>query len=283
MINLDHKICSEALLDLIPQRPIDAYKGQVGSVLLLCGSVGFTGAASLCAMAALRSGAGLVYVGVPKSIYPIVSDKLTEAIVFPLPSYRGKLSICGISKIKKLLSRVDAVVIGPGLGRSFGTFSVVKTVLKNFNGPVVLDADGINVIAAHKDIMRGRTSPTVLTPHEGEFRRISDAEGTRLERAMKLAAELDAIVLLKGHHTVITDGSDTYVNPTGNPGMAVGGSGDVLSGILGTFLAQGMAPLEAAACAAWVHGKAGDVCASENGMPGMLPTDMLCVLPRLLK
>ena len=280
---MDHKLCSAELLELIPKRDLLAHKGQVGKVLLLCGSKGFTGAAALCAMGALRSGAGLVYVGVPKCIYPIVAGKLTEAIVFPIPSFRGRFSVFAAIAIMKMLKDIDAVVIGPGMGRSAGTLAVVKQVLMHFNGPVVLDADGINVMASHKDIMRGRTSPTVLTPHEGEFRRISDAEGTRLERAMKLAAELDAIVLLKGHHTVITDGSDTYVNPTGNPGMAVGGSGDVLSGILGTFLAQGMAPLEAAACAAWVHGKAGDVCASEIGMSGMLPTDMLCVLPRLLK
>ncbi len=280
---MDHIICSEELLECIPQRASDAHKGQVGKVLILCGSVGFTGAASLCAMGALRSGAGLVYVGVPKSIYPIVAGKLTEAIVFPLPAFRGKLSVRAVHQIKKRLSQVDSVVIGPGLGRSVGSLAAVRTVLKYFNGPVVLDADGINVIAAHKDIMRGRTSPVVLTPHEGEFRRFTDVSGTRIERAKKLAADLGAIVLLKGKNTVITDGGNTYVNPTGNPGMAVGGSGDVLSGILGTFLAQGIAPLEAAACAAWLHGKAGDICAEQIGIRGMLPTDMLDVLPRLLK
>lgn len=280
---MDHKLCSAELLELIPKRDLLAHKGQVGKVLLLCGSKGFTGAAALCAMGALRSGAGLVYTGVPKCIYPIVAGKLTEAIVFPLPSFRGRFSVFAAIAITKMLKDIDAVVIGPGMGRSAGTLTMVKQVLMHFKGPVVLDADGINVMASHKDIMRGRTSPTVLTPHEGEFARICSASGTRIDRAKALAEETGAIVLLKGHNTVITDGINTYVNPTGNPGMAVGGSGDVLSGILGTFLAKGIKPLEAAACAAWLHGKAGDICAEEIGMQGMLPSDMLDVLPRLLK
>lgn len=267
----------------MPERSPDAHKGQVGKVLMICGSRGFTGAAALSAMGALRSGAGLVYLGVPKSIYPIVAAKLTEAIVFPLPEFCGRLSGHAAKHIKKYFEKVDCVVIGPGLGKSRGTHQAVKTVLQNFNGPVVLDADGINIVAEHKDIMRGRTNPTVLTPHEGEFRRICDARGTREERAQQLASELHAVVLLKGRNTVITNGSQIYINPTGNPGMAVGGSGDVLSGVLGTFLAQGIPVLDATACAAWVHGKAGDICAEQLGMRGMLPSDMVNVLPRLLK
>lgn len=267
----------------MPERSNDAHKGQVGKVLMICGSRGFTGAAALCAMGALRSGAGLVYLGVPKSIYPIVAAKLTEVIVFPLPEFRGRLSGHAAKHIRKYFAKVDCVVIGPGLGKSRGTLLAVKTVLQSFNGPVVLDADGINIVAEHMDIMRGRTSPTVLTPHKGEFRRLCDALGTREERAQKLASELHAVVLLKGRNTVITNGSEIYINPTGNPGMAVGGSGDVLSGVLGTFLAQGIPVLEAAACAAWVHGKAGDNCAEQLGMRGMLPSDMVNVLPRLLK
>jgi NAD(P)H-hydrate epimerase len=160
----------------------------------------------------------------------------------------------------------------------------VKAVLENAFCPVVLDADGINAIAAHKDILRGRTNPTILTPHAGEFARLGGVIGeSRVAAAEEMAKDLGCILLLKGHNTVITDGENTYINPTGNPGMAVGGSGDVLSGSITAFLGQGVAPLEAAACGAWVHGAAGDLCAAEIGQYGMLPSDMVNVLPRLLK
>lgn len=160
----------------------------------------------------------------------------------------------------------------------------MRWVLENFNGPVVVDADGINVLTAHKDVLRERTSPTILTPHEGEFQRIGGnlCEG-RISGAIKLAQELGVVVVLKGHETLITDGVTCYQNTSGNPGMAVGGSGDVLAGILTGLLGQKFAPLEAAACAVWLHGAAGDICAAEIGQYGMLPSDMLRVLPRLLK
>lgn len=272
------------VLSLLPDRAPDAHKGDFGKILLLCGSRGFTGAAALAAMGALRSGAGLVFLGVPESIYVIEAVKLTEAIVFPLPDEAGKLSADAIPEILERLPKMDAVLIGPGLGQSEGTYRVTKAVLENFKGPVVVDADGINVLAPHKDILRGRNFPTILTPHDGEFARIGGVIGDdRTASARALANDLGCIVLLKGHETVITDGARTCVNRTGNPGMAVGGSGDVLSGIIVSLLGQGIAPLEAAACGAWLHGAAGDICAAEIGQYGMLPSDMVEVLPRLLK
>ena len=274
----------EAVLKLLPDRDPDAHKGSFGKILLLCGSRGYTGAAYLAAMGALRSGAGLVFLGVPESIYAIEAMKLNEPVVFPLPDEGGKLSEAAVSEILQRLPRMDAVLIGPGLGQSEGTFSVVRAVLEHFQGPVVLDADGINVLAAHKDILRGRTAPTILTPHDGEFARLGGVIGAdRVTAAEQMAQELGCIMLLKGHHTVITDGSSTYIHHTGNPGMAVGGSGDVLAGIIVSLLGQGIAPLEATACGAWLHGAAGDRCAAELGQYGMLPTDMLNILPRLLK
>lgn len=274
----------EKVMKTLPDRAIDAHKGDFGKILLLCGSKGYTGAAYLAAMGALRSGAGLVFLGVPESIYQIEAIKLNEAIVFPLPDAEGKLSWTAIPEILERLPRMDAVLIGPGLGQSEDTFAAVKAVLENAFCPVVLDADGINAIAAHKDILRGRTNPTILTPHAGEFARLGGVIGeNRVAAAEKMARDLCCILLLKGHNTVITDGENTYINPTGNPGMAVGGSGDVLSGIITAFLGQGVAPLEAAACGAWVHGAAGDLCAAEIGQYGMLPSDMVNVLPRLLK
>ena len=274
----------EKVLNILPDRDPYAHKGKFGKILLLCGSEGFTGAAALASMGALRSGAGLVFLGVPRSIYTIAAVKLTEAIVFPLPDADGKLSRDAIPEILERLPKMDAVLVGPGLGQAQGVADVVKAVLEQAECPVVLDADGINVMAAHKDILRGRKAATILTPHDGEFARLGGVIGeNRVAAAEQMAKDWGVIMLLKGHRTTITDGTNTYINRTGNPGMAVGGSGDVLAGIIISLLGQGIAPLEAAACGAWLHGAAGDRCAAEMGQYGMLPTDMLHVLPRLLK
>ena len=277
-------LCHEDVLSILPDRDPFAHKGKFGKILLLCGSEGYTGAAALASMGALRSGAGLVFLGVPRSIYTIAAVKLTEAIVFPLPDVDGKLSCEAIPEILERLPKMDAVLLGPGLGQSQGVSEVVKAVLEHGECPVVLDADGINVMAKHMDVLRGRKGTTILTPHDGEFARLGGVIGEdRVAAAEEMAKNLGAIMLLKGHRTTITDGSTTYINRTGNPGMAVGGSGDVLAGIIVSLLGQGIAPLEAAACGAWLHGAAGDRCAAEMGQYGMLPTDMLNVLPRLLK
>lgn len=278
------KLNHNQVLSILPDRGKCAHKGDFGKILLLCGSRGYTGAAALAATGALRSGAGLVFLGVPESIYAIEAVKLTEAIVFPLPDEDGKLSADAIPEILERLPKMDAVILGCGLGQSDGTFEVVKAVLENAACPVVLDADGINLIAAHKDILRGRTGTTILTPHAGEFARLGGViDDDRIRAAEEMARDLGSILLLKGHETVVADGDTTYINPTGNPGMAVGGSGDVLAGIIGSFIGQGIEPLEAAACGAWVHGAAGDLCAAGIGQYGMLPTDMVNALPRLLK
>lgn len=272
------------VLSILPDRDPWGHKGTFGKLLLICGSRGFTGAAYLAAMGALRAGAGLVFLGVPESIYAIEAVKLNEPVVFPLPDEDGKLSFMAVTEIERRLENVDAVLIGCGLGISSGTSTVVKAVLEKAACPVVLDADGITLMKEHKDILRGRLYPTILTPHDGEFLRFGGTiSEDRMASAARFAQEWNAIVLLKGHETCITDGHTHYRNKTGNPGMAVGGSGDVLAGIITGLLGQGIAPLEAAACAAFVHGQAGDICADRLGQYGMLPTDMLQVLPRLLK
>lgn len=274
----------DRVLSLLPDRNPLGHKGNFGKLLLLCGSRGFTGAAYLAAMGALRSGAGLVFLGVPESIYAIEAVKLNEPVVFPLPDGDGTLSASALRSILARLPQMDGVLLGCGLGQSVGTLAVVRGVLENAKCPVVLDADGINVLSAHKDVLRERVYPTILTPHDGEFLRFGGSIGeNRMASAAELARQLGCIVLLKGHETCITDGEMGYLNRTGNPGMAVGGSGDVLAGIITGLLGQGLAPLEAAACGAWVHGAAGDLCAKEIGQYGMLPTDMLTALPRLLK
>lgn len=269
---------------LLPKRRSDTHKGDYGKILLLCGSRGYTGAAYLAAMAALRTGAGLVYLGVPESIYDIEAAKLNEPVVFPLPDQDGMYSTDASDIIENKLDSMDAVLIGPGMGQSEGTLKMVKTVLEKFSGPVILDADGINVLCQHKDILRGRTSPTILTPHYGEYCRIGgDGNLSRLDGAAKLAKETGCIVVLKGHNTVVSDGDCAYVNDTGNPGMAVGGSGDVLAGVIVSLLGQGVKPFDAADAGVWLHGKAGDICARKIGQYGMLPSDMIMTLPRLLK
>ena len=274
----------ELVLSLLPDRNPWGHKGNFGKLLLLCGSRGYTGAAFFAAMGALRSGAGLVFLGVPESIYGIEAVKLNEPVIFPLPDAGGRLSADAVPEILARLPQMDAVLVGPGLGQSEGTLAVVRAVLEKAECPVVVDADGINVLSAHRDLLRGRKLPTILTPHDGEFARLGGVIGEdRMAAAAALAEELGCVVLLKGHETCITDGTDGYLNPTGNPGMAVGGSGDVLAGVITALLGAGLPPLEAAACGAWLHGAAGDRCAAELGQYGMLPTDMLSALPRLMK
>ena len=278
------KLNEKSVQALLPERDPWGHKGTFGKILLLCGSRGFTGAAYLAAMGALRSGAGLVFLGVPESIYASEAVKLNEPVVFPLPEEDGKLSEQALTEISQRLPQMNAVLIGCGLGQSAGSFAVVKAVLETASCPVVVDADGINLLSGHRDILRRRQHATILTPHDGEFARLGGPVGKdRMESAARLAADWNSIVLLKGYETCITDGQVGYINSTGNPGMAVGGSGDVLAGIITALLGQGIAPLEAAACGAWLHGAAGDLCAKELGQYGMLPTDMLLRLPRLLK
>lgn len=280
ILQLNH----EMVLSILPERKADTHKGDYGRVLLICGSRGYTGAAALAAMGALRSGAGLVYLGVPDSIYAIEAVKLNEPIIFPLPDDDGKLSASAVAAVRKLLPKMDAVLIGPGLSSSEGVEDILRCVMQYFSGPVVVDADGINALARHMDILRERHHPTILTPHPGEFARLGgDVSQGREAAAISFAKEYGCILCLKGHGTVVTEGQHCYRNPTGNPGMAVGGSGDVLAGIVVSLIGQGIAPLEATACASWIHGAAGDICAERMGQYGLLPSDLLEVLPQLMK
>ncbi len=277
---LDHK----DVLALLPDRSSDTHKGDCGKLLLICGSRGYTGAPILAAMGALRCGAGLVYLVVPESIYPIIAGKTLEPIVHPLPDRNGMIAAEAIGRLEEMISGKDAVLIGPGIGQSEDTLCITKWILENYHGPVVLDADGINAMCQHKDVLRTRTAPTILTPHTGEFSRLFDTTvEDRWEVARAAAKDLGNIILLKGHNTVITDGERGYLNTTGNPGMAVGGSGDLLAGIITALLGFGIPALESAAAGAWLHGAAGDICKGKIGEYGMLPSDMINVLPQLLK
>lgn len=269
----------------LPRRPRQSHKGDFGRVLILAGSEGYTGAPVLAARAALRTGAGLVFLGVPREIYPIVAVKCDEAMPFPLPEDH-----------RAILDRAagcDAVLIGPGLGRRPGTERLVLGLLEELNVPVVLDADGINALSGHIDVLDGRRAPTVLTPHEGEFARLAGCSlpiGDRLSAARDFAAAHRCTVVLKGHGTVTAapDGR-VWVNSTGGPGMAKGGSGDVLAGMTAALwgqklLRRGEDDLpRLAAAAVYYHGLAGDLCAGRFGEYAMLPGDMIEALPQVLK
>ncbi|MBE6955338.1 MAG: NAD(P)H-hydrate dehydratase [Ruminococcaceae bacterium] len=271
--------------ECFPRRRRNSHKGNYGKVLLLCGSVGYTGAAAMAAKACLRAGSGLVFLGVPEAVYPILAAKLDEAIVFPLPDENGMISEKALPGIFSRLADMDACLIGPGLGRSIATERVVHGVIRHATCPVVLDADGINALSGNMNVLHSVSTPLVLTPHDGEIARLGcrlSAEG-RLEEAKCFAAEHKVNLLLKGYRTIVTDGEQTFVNTTGNPGMAVGGSGDVLSGILVSLLGRGIEPMRAAACAAWLHGAAGDRAAERLGEASMLPTDLCDALCEIIR
>ena len=270
---------------VLPVRKRDTHKGNYGRALLLCGSEGLTGAAMLAARAALRTGAGLVHLGVPEKIYPIVAARAGSEIVFPIPcDEAGRLCLASFDEIDRRLVGMDAVLYGPGLGRSQELTALTLKLLQTCRVPLVLDADGINAVAGHIDVLRESACPVILTPHDGEFMRLGgDPKAKdRVCEAMRVAARTKSVLLLKGYRTIITDGLNVYRNTTGNPGMATGGSGDVLAGVIVSFLAQHVMPLEAAAAGAWLHGSAGDLCAGRLGEYGLLPEDMIEALPRLL-
>lgn len=266
-----------------PERQQDTHKGDYGRILLLCGAEGYTGAPYLAAQAALRSGAGLIYTAVPRAIYPIVAEKLHEPIVLPLQDHDGKFCRDALDDVLGRLEQMDACLLGPGLGRSSEINLFVEELIRHCKCPLVLDADGINAVSEHIGVLREAACPVILTPHEGEFRRLrASFGGDRVEEAMALAEQTQTIILRKGHISVITNGVQVYLNRTGNAGMATGGSGDVLAGILVSLLGQGAPPLEATAAAAWLHGTAGDLAEKQYGQYAMVPSDIIEQLSRLL-
>ena len=281
------RIMDESTVDsLLPRRDRNAHKGDFGRVLILAGSVGYTGAPCLAAEAALRTGAGLIFVGVPETVYPIVAQKLDEPMVFPLAcDEAGRLNTRAIPEIVRRLEGCDACLVGPGLGRSEAILDVVSAVLTHAKCPVILDADGINCLEGHIVVLGQAGCPVILTPHDGEFRRLGGdpAPEARYQSAKALSERWGVTVLLKGHRTLTVGGGTVWLNPNGNPGMATGGSGDVLAGIILSLLGQGLTPVDAAAAGAWLHGAVGDFCADAWGEYGMTPTDMIACLPEFLK
>lgn len=267
---------------LLPPRPPGGHKGTFGRVYIYGGCPDYTGAPVYAGEAAVRTGSGLVFVGVPEEIYPIAAVRCRDAMVQPLPR-----------DDRVLLERMeacDAVLIGPGLGRTPAAERRVRMLLEKLSVPVVLDADGINAISAHIDVLDGRRAVTAVTPHEGEFARLdpSFSPGAGREERERAAADFarrhGCVVVLKGPGTIAAspDGR-TMVNTTGNCGMAKGGSGDILAGMVLSLLGQGAGAAGAAACAAWLHGRAGDLAAAELTAYAMTPSDLLGRLPAAFK
>ncbi len=268
-----HPITRELAKNLLPPRNPKGHKGSFGSVYVYGGSVGYTGAPVYAGEAAFRSGCGLVFLGVPEGIYPIVAARCRGAMAQPIPETAEALA--------ERMNRCGAVVIGPGLGRSEETVERVTYLLERVTAPVVLDADGINAAGLHIDVLTGRRFPTVATPHEGEFARLGGLTSlSREEGASELAARLGVVVVRKGPGTVVAPPhGPALVNTTGGDGLAKGGSGDVLAGIIAGLLAQGITPVDAAALGVWLHGRAGDLAAGRLTAYAMTPQDVTEHLP----
>ena len=274
----------EYVRSLMPRRDPAGHKGTFGKAYLLGGSVGYTGAPVLCAAAAERSGCGLVFLGVPESVWPAAAVKCWGAMPHPLPERDGRLSPDAEEEIRRRAAGCDAVAIGCGMGRGEESDLLLRRLL-TVEKPLVLDADGINALEGHIDTLSRRTCATVLTPHDGELARIGgDMTAPREASSAAFAAAHGVYLVRKGHRTLVAapDGR-LAVNTTGNDGMAKGGSGDILTGLLTGLLAQGMEPFAACCAAVWLHGRAGDLAAEEKGRRGMTPLDIIEMLPYALK
>ncbi len=275
-------------LPLLPPRHPDSHKGSFGTALIIGGSIGMTGAVILAGKAALRGGAGLVRVAVPAPCLSIVAIGEPSYTTIPLRSDpAGKIAWAARSQIAQHWKNATAVAFGPGVGRSTGLEAVAWWIYANCPVPLVVDADGLNALAARRNVVGVfpvPIAPRILTPHPGEFDRLVglgklDREKRRI-LARELALTAKAVVVLKGYHTLVTDGDRDYLNETGNPGMATGGSGDVLTGLISALLCQKLTPYEAAVLGVYLHGLAGDLAAEDRGQESLIASDLIEFLPR---
>ena len=314
-INLN-LITEEEVKRTLPQRPGDAYKGTCGRVILIAGSTGMTGAACLASLSSLRAGAGMAILGIPQTLNPILEIKLTEVMTKPLPDVgkKGALALRGLGQIKEILKWGDCCAIGPGLGQHFETIELVRRLISKINMPTVIDADGLNAIAKDVSILKECQVPLILTPHIGELSRLNgvpvgEIAKDRIKYASEFAKEYDCVLVFKGAPTIISEpGGQTYVNPTGNAGMASAGSGDVLTGIIVGLLAQMLMlkkvensaegggedipkdpasrekkiMLDSACAGVYIHGLTGDLAKEEKGEMGMIAGDMMEKIPHAL-
>lgn len=294
--SLSENVTNEATLvtenfvaSTLGKRATTAHKGDCGKVLIIGGSKGMSGSVILAGSSALKTGAGLVYMAYPESLLPIVGKKLTECISLPMHEENGHFAEDASDEIVERMKGMDAIIIGPGMGVSSATETIVSKIISAARVPVLVDADGLNCLAKNPSILKKAKAPVVLTPHPGEMARLTSTsikavQESRLSMAKTFAKDFHAVVLLKGPDTLVADhGGHTYINSTGNPGMATAGSGDVLSGIAGALLAEGIEPAKAAACAAFVHGAAGDIAADKKGVRSLMASDIVSGISEALK
>lgn len=286
MEQTDRNIVKKAVFD----RPDDANKGTLGSLLCICGSFGMAGAAIMAGKAALRSGLGLLKTALPKSIYPIAAGAIFESVFFPLEETPdGKISKNNIDFLLSEAEKSSAVLIGCGLSVCDDSEELVNSFIENCFKPLVLDADALNCVAKNPDILKKAKAPIIITPHPGEMARLvkstpKEVNQNRAEVATDFAKEYGVVTVLKGAGTIIASPEGRMmINRTGNSGMATGGSGDVLAGMTGSLSAQGAKPFDAAAAAVYLHGLAGDIAAEKLGRISMLPTDLINEIPQAYK
>lgn len=281
-----HLLNASLVKNWLPERKITGHKGDFGRVLVVAGSQGMVGAALLTATAALRSGAGLVTLALPESLYAGVMGQVPEIMMLPLPEQSGAISVAATGIIADKLTQMDVLAIGPGLSLQPETVSMVQNLLPQVTVPTVVDADALNALAKGEDAFQQISAPLVLTPHVGEMSRlldksVQDVLEERLELVLQTAQSLDCTVLLKGSRTLIAEPDGTlYINPTGNNGLATAGSGDVLTGIIAGLLAQGIDLSKAAAAGAYLHGWAGDLASAKLGQRSLVAGDILDYLPQ---
>ncbi|PYM05924.1 MAG: bifunctional ADP-dependent NAD(P)H-hydrate dehydratase/NAD(P)H-hydrate epimerase [Candidatus Rokuibacteriota bacterium] len=278
------------ILRELPARRRDAHKGDFGRLLIVAGSVGKTGAAALAGRAAMRTGAGLVTIATPRSQQPILAALVTEPMTEPLAETAVQTIALGAKDhLLALAAARDAVALGPGLGLDGETQTLVRDLVRDLPAPMVIDADALTALAGHLDRLTHARGPRCLTPHPGEMARmlgvsVASVQADRIETARRSATTYNAHIVLKGHTSVISaPGGPTFLNPTGNPGMASGGTGDVLTGMVGAFLARGRAPLAALCCATYLHGLAGDLVAQAKGEEGLIAGDLIEAIPEAIR
>lgn len=272
---------------LLRRRP-ESNKGDFGRIFILAGSAGFSGAAVLCSLGAMRSGAGLVTLGIPKSINSaVIKVKPLEVMTLPLPeNSSGALSLKAYKKIKEFIKKTDLVIVGPGLSREKATQSLIRKLAQEIKKPLIIDADGLNALAGKTGLL---PAGSILTPHPGEMARLLKIDSKKLEKnrigiAKEFSKKHRVILVLKGHQTIVSDYSGNfYINKTGNPGMATAGSGDVLTGMIGAFLGQGLSAFEAAKYAVHLHGLAGDMAAKEKTQISLIASDIIDKIPNAIK
>ena len=270
--------------EILPVRLGNEHKGDVGRVLVIAGSRGFTGAASLTSMASLRMGAGLTYLAIPESLNPILEAKVTEVITLPVAEVDGSISEDAVDRLLDE-GKYDSIAIGPGLSRKESAVRAVSRLLEKYRGPLVIDADGVWALKGKLELLKGREVPPILTPHPGELGHLLDLtpdeiNRRRMEVASQFAVKHGVVLVLKGAPTVIgTPGGFLWINTTGNPGLASGGTGDVLTGMIASLLAQGVPPVESAIAGVYLHGLAGDLAAADLSEYSLMAGDLLEYIP----